>query len=49
MRDSVAKKDQIAWHPSVALRRRMSIRFLDRMVSLNLHIEVGEEIIEGLG
>jgi hypothetical protein len=27
MRDSTAKKDRIAWHPSVALRRRIRIRF----------------------
>jgi hypothetical protein len=45
----MAKKDRIAWRPGVAPPGPVSIRFLDRMVSLNLRIEVGEEIVEGLG
>jgi hypothetical protein len=49
MRYCMAKKDRIAWRPGVAPPGPVSIRFLDRMVSLTLRIEVGEEIVEGLG
>jgi hypothetical protein len=45
----MAKKDRTAWRPALAPPGPVSIRFFDPMVSLNLRIEVGEEIVEGLG